>query len=1257
MSALPQPHASTSKSAVMGNPQLGPEPVFAYPTPTPEQVEEELPPGFEGDLVPLGPMLDRVVRRGYGELRGLAESTLPSISDRQKPQPIIQYARTTRQSILKYLAVLRWKAQVDVPIYAALNGNAAGTSPARTNGTGHPAASFPTPHSNNGSSDSPDVAAITGYGGNGKGKGRAMDDVIRGKITDAKRIEVFMGHQNAQHSAAVEHLRHTSKVVDGLRMRNPDLLTAMSVLSLGTYPRLPTELIDTFTPKPLLTNRLLLTTLRKLNRHIRFRLKCVDYVPSDLVILEIKDGRVYLQGEGGEWRAELTIINFGHALRGADGGEEQGRWWLTGVEWGWREKEEKGVDDPGGKGNNSTTRRRLDGEERKAVLDLANMEILPPRPVPDGGVGIGTGSGVPDLKAETVSGGEKKRVDAPLVRIHNFLQHLSLTYQLEVLHTQAMVLANGKWRGQLAVEMDRGKKVLTLRYWLRPRPPAPPPPPQSGPRRPAPPVPDSRTPLVGGILRIALLEDSKKRNEAESLLAEVGAGAEGIVPAERLLRMRLGVKWELGEIGEAPGGATADGWKVGNELNSAGLEIDPSQLSIADILTEATREHAVHLTRSHCAPLLTSARIGIFPNNPPTLVDTHAETSTRPLSMRVPLPGRQRSTAILVGISALTGLIEIEDEGAVPIGMEDRGKRAKMACGSVNEGKTRLGDDIGRLITAIITENIEGQMRALGHTPTRRLPLRSQDMAKADLHPASSIFLPLPNSANHHLVTRITGSGVVFEVLQLVKVQAENGAGWKLGIGERVGIDRGLIIAGAGVSGEAVLPQDKEGSAFELEEKHLRDVFIYSNALVAQSIIESQLKSRHIPYTLCLPSRAGPGAPKSRSPLAGLIPTFTVRSAYLLMARQTGARAEAGEVAMPRVWIQVGGWWKGGKCSAVTVVQLRHRPSTPTSGPSGSSATGTSATTKSDGITFDQASSVVKFHADDLDNCVKGFLEQWERLSKVIIVAGTVNKLNKLPLFKDVRMLSFDLRTATLEYAPGYLCEITYDSGTDGYVVSFGRTGPADAAAAGRAVQGVEENGAGEAVNPHEAMKGLLSWELNELVEGQKDVGVRFIGLLRATLPFLLESAPPGPQLVILSVRRYRLIWDIQSTRRFGVEFTLLPNNQSWVISDAAASPMNGVEADGRCGPLEEIRGFPDVVGSLWESLRGASEKKEVAALGGEAGEETKPDMRSGGGGSEMTAMKLDQGGSLWISGESGVVRDAIKGMVGGVGDILGDGK
>ena len=135
---------------------------------------------------------------------GVADSSLPSLSDRQKPQPIIHYARTTRQSILKYLAVLRWKSQVDVPVYSAL------TSSPQANGH---AASFPTPHSSTDSTDSP------GYVG--KGKGKAIEEpeggMIRGRVTDAKRIEVFMAHQNAQHAAAVEHLKHTSKVVDGLR--------------------------------------------------------------------------------------------------------------------------------------------------------------------------------------------------------------------------------------------------------------------------------------------------------------------------------------------------------------------------------------------------------------------------------------------------------------------------------------------------------------------------------------------------------------------------------------------------------------------------------------------------------------------------------------------------------------------------------------------------------------------------------------------------------------------------------------------------------------------------------------------------------------------------------------------------------------------------------------------------------------------------------------------------------------------------------
>lgn len=51
-------------------------------------------------------------------------------------------------------------------------------------------------------------------------------------------------------------------------------------------------------------------------------------------------------------------------------------------------------------------------------------------------------------------------------RTDTFLEHLSLSYQLEVLCTQAVLLSREKWRNQLAVEMNRTTKTLSLRYWM-----------------------------------------------------------------------------------------------------------------------------------------------------------------------------------------------------------------------------------------------------------------------------------------------------------------------------------------------------------------------------------------------------------------------------------------------------------------------------------------------------------------------------------------------------------------------------------------------------------------------------------------------------------------------------------------------------------------------------------------------------------------------------------------------------------------------
>ena len=132
----------------------------------------------------------------------LMRRSLPSLPARQKPRHVIEYAKTTRQAVLKYLAILRWKTSVDIP---------SSTLPSVAN-VSSGAASFPTPHSN-GESNSPGVLV-------GKGKGKAMEDpvaVIRGKVTDAKRITHFMEHQNRQHEDTIAHLQHSARMVESLR--------------------------------------------------------------------------------------------------------------------------------------------------------------------------------------------------------------------------------------------------------------------------------------------------------------------------------------------------------------------------------------------------------------------------------------------------------------------------------------------------------------------------------------------------------------------------------------------------------------------------------------------------------------------------------------------------------------------------------------------------------------------------------------------------------------------------------------------------------------------------------------------------------------------------------------------------------------------------------------------------------------------------------------------------------------------------------
>lgn len=278
-----------------------------------------------------------------------------------------------------------------------------------------------------------------------------------------------------------------------------------------------------------------------------------------------------------------------------------------------------------------------------------------------------------------------------------------------------------------------------------------------------------------------------------------------------------------------------------------------------------------------------------------------------------------------------------------------------------------------------------------------------------------------------------------------------------------------------------------------------------------------------------------------------MVPTICVDVRDLLRAGRGGGSA-AMEVAMPKVWLQIEGWWEGGKCEVVTIVVLRHQPSTVAPGTAsqeGEDEKDRGESAKAEGISFDPKSSIVRFRAKDISRCVPAFLEQWERLSKVIVVAGEgkqiiscsanqplkyvplVSRLNKTESFKDVKILSFDLRTATLQYAPGHNASITYSPTDDSYRITFFLSSPSSDTDR----------------NPHELVAPLLSARLNELtstgIAGENkpkgQVGREFMGLLKNTLPVLkigkILETKLGWGVVVLGVAKYRLIKDHNGKR------------------------------------------------------------------------------------------------------------------------------
>jgi len=96
----------------------------------------------------------------------------------------------------------------------------------------------------------------------------------------------------------------------------------------------------------------------------------------------------------------------------------------------------------------------------------------------------------------------------------------------------------------------------------------------------------------------------------------------------------------------------------------------------------------------------------------------------------------------------------------------------------------------------------------------------------------------------------------------------------------------------------------------------------------------------------------------------------------------------------------------------VTCVKLKYVQQ-----PVGKKASGRTIIRPSKSIIYDTKEAIVYFLSDNVDKCVDEFLEEWAKVSKMVVIAREVAQMAKQKQWNGVRLLSFDLQTVEFAYS------------------------------------------------------------------------------------------------------------------------------------------------------------------------------------------------------------------------------------------------
>ncbi|KAK4054377.1 mediator complex subunit [Microbotryomycetes sp. JL221] len=475
----------------------------------------------------------------------------------------------------------------------------------------------------------------------------------------------FLARQNYELDHSVASLTDVKSMLAGARVRNYDIPTALSVLTTGTYTRLPSAIKDGFLGPDKLDDDVVLQTLADVDDVLRWRLACVERLPASMTRYQIHDGRATFKVHR-LWEADFTY--------GGDSDSATDSWYLLRVKFLFRIRDSRGAwsDSP-------------EGPMKEHIIELCNRELArkkPPEHVREMSEKKNVAAGQLTLLDQ-----KHDHDESPFARGYNFLQNLVLSYQLESLYSQAQHLAATQYAGTMQIGLSSDRSTLTLRYWVSQRPDLP----QQSSRSQS----NLQTPTVAP--------------NSSTLTFSIGAlAADG-----RAIRSRHKALESL---------LTADPSNMDDGLQIAW---DP------DLSDGAELEDDIDLELLYKSIASEATQIGV------ELVEPDAGQANGVPSIHVHLHCQHY---VIVSINSMTGHVEFKAVGEQTVTRESR---LRSAADKVDRDRKSAADTLQRVRSSTILDEVESRAAYLGLQTSRRLPLRSIDLARFGTSSRSYLFIHL----------------------------------------------------------------------------------------------------------------------------------------------------------------------------------------------------------------------------------------------------------------------------------------------------------------------------------------------------------------------------------------------------------------------------------------------------------------------------------------------------------------------------------